>query len=112
MQVGREGPEAAYWLSRAICPYSSHVHGRPNVDGGRVRVHHGQRAFGLGPRSFASSPILLLTSAEGLGCAIRQIPKRDRRSGVTTLKCATAHGPCFLTGSHATKIISAAPFRT
>src|SRR6516165_5449859 len=58
-----------------------------------------------------SSPILLLTSAEGLGCAIHQIPKRDRRGGVTTLKCATAHGPCFLTGSHATKIISAAPFR-
>ena len=49
--------------------------------------------------------------AEGLGCAIRQIPKRDRRDGVTTLKCATAHGPGFLTGSHATKIISAAPFR-
>ena len=50
-------------------------------------------------------------TAEGLGCAIRQIPKRDRRDGVTTLKYATAHGPGFLTGSLATKIISAAPFR-
>src|SRR5262249_16414596 len=47
-----------------------------------------------------SSPILLLTSAEGLGCAIHQVPKRDGRGGVTTLKCATAHGPCFLTGSN------------
>ena len=43
-------------------------------------------------------PILLLTSAEGLGCAIYQILKRDRRGGVMTLNCATAHGPCFLTG--------------
>ena len=50
-------------------------------------------------------------TAEGLSCAIHQIPKRDRRQGVTTLKSATAHGPGFLTGSHATKIISAAPFR-
>ncbi len=50
-------------------------------------------------------------TAEGLSCAIYQIPKRDRRHGVTTLKSATAHGPGFLTGSHATKIISAAPFR-
>src|SRR5271166_3134059 len=40
-----------------------------------------------------------------------QIPKRDRRDGVTTLKCATAHGPGFLTGSRATKIVSAPPFR-
>src|SRR6266403_3675024 len=36
--------------------------------------------------------------AEGLSCAIDQIPKRDRRCGVTTLKSATAHGPGFLTG--------------
>src|SRR6266852_6927303 len=54
--------------------------------------------------------------AEGLSCAIDQIPKRDRRDGVTTLKYATAHGPGFLTGFltglHATKIVSAAPFRT
>src|SRR5882672_5953312 len=50
--------------------------------------------------------------AEGLSCAIDQIPKRDRRCGVTTLKSATAHGPGFLTGLHATKIVSAAPFRT
>src|SRR5690242_15733064 len=28
-----------------------------------------------------------------------QLPDRDRREGVTTLKCATAHGPRFLTGS-------------
>src|SRR5208337_2744648 len=27
-----------------------------------------------------------------------QLPDRDRRNGVTTLKCATAHGPRFLTG--------------
>jgi hypothetical protein len=37
--------------------------------------------------------------------------KRDRRDGVTTLKSATAHGPGFLTGLHATKIVTAAPFR-
>src|SRR5213595_3280668 len=49
---------------------------------------------------------------EGLSCAIDQIPKRDRLCGVTTLKSATAHGPGFLTGLNATKIVSAAPFRT
>jgi hypothetical protein len=27
-----------------------------------------------------------------------QFPKRDRRDDVTTLKCAAAHGPRFLTG--------------
>ena len=31
--------------------------------------------------------------------------------GVTSLKGATTHGPCFLTGLHATKIVTAAPFR-
>src|SRR6266481_4529671 len=36
--------------------------------------------------------------AEGLSCAIDQIPKRDRRCGVTTLKSATAHGPGFFDG--------------
>src|SRR5271170_2638235 len=52
-------------------------------------------------------------AADWKGWAARsiQIPKRDRRDGVTTLKCATAHGPGFLTGSRATKIVSAAPFR-
>ena len=49
---------------------------------------------------------------EGLSCAIDQIPKRDRLCGVTTLMSATAHGPGFLTGLNATKIVSAAPFRT
>src|SRR6266576_3807793 len=48
---------------------------------------------------------------KGWAAQFIQIPKRDRRDGVTTLKYATAHGPGFLTGSHATKIISAAPFR-
>jgi len=47
---------------------------------------------------------------KGWAAQFIQIPKRDRRDGVTTLKYATAHGPGFLTGSHATKIISAAPF--
>jgi hypothetical protein len=28
-----------------------------------------------------------------------QFPNRDRPGGVTTRKSATAHGPCFLTGS-------------
>src|ERR1700732_2831814 len=56
---------------------------------------------------FISNPPADISGRAGL----HQIPKRDRRGGVTTLKCATAHGPCFLTGSHATKIISAAPFR-
>src|SRR5260370_40223617 len=48
---------------------------------------------------------------KGWAAQFIQIPKRDRRDGVTTLKYATAHGPGFLPGSHATKIISAAPFR-
>src|SRR5271157_5099108 len=47
--------------------------------------------------------ILLLTKAEGLGCAVDQFPKRDR---------ATTHGPCFFTGSLATKKWTAAPFRS
>src|SRR5512139_884300 len=101
MQIGREGTEAADWLRGAICP-----------DGSRVRVH--QRHFAAVPRlrSFGVHlQFLLLTPAEGLGCAIHQIPNRDRRDGVTTFKRATAHGPGFLTGSHATKIVSAAPFR-
>jgi hypothetical protein len=112
MQIGREGTEAADWLRGAICPDSCHVYGRSDVDGSRVRVH--QRHFAAVPRlrSFGVHlRFLLLTPAEGLGCAIHQIPNRDRRDGVTTFKRATAHGPGFLTGSHATKIISAAPFR-
>jgi hypothetical protein len=112
MQIRREGTEAAYWLRGAICPDSSHVHGRSDIDGSRVRMH--QRHFSAVPRlrSFGVHlQFLLLTPAEGLGCAIHQIPNRDRRDGVTTFKRATAHGPGFLTGSHATKIVSAAPFR-
>src|SRR6202035_2573116 len=53
MEIGREGSEAAYWLSRAIRPYGSHVYGRPHVNGGCVRVHHWQRAVDPGLRSFA-----------------------------------------------------------
>ena len=49
---------------------------------------------------------------EGLSYAIDQIPKRDRLCVVATLKSATGHGPGFLTGLNATKIVSAAPFRT
>jgi hypothetical protein len=44
MQIGREGAEAAYWLRRAICSDSSHVHRRSDVNGSRVRVDHGQGA--------------------------------------------------------------------
>ena len=40
MEIGRKGSEAAYWLRCAICPDGSHVYGRPNVNGGCVRVHH------------------------------------------------------------------------
>src|SRR5665647_3511729 len=43
MQIGREGTEAAHRLRRAICPYGSHVHSRPDVDGSRVRVDHWHR---------------------------------------------------------------------
>ena len=112
VRIGREGAEAAYWFRRAICSYGSHVHGSPDIDGSRVRVWTIAIARSiLDFDLLGSSPILLLTSAEGLGCAIHQIPKRDRRDGVATLKCATAHGPGFLTGLHATKIITAAPFR-
>ena len=48
---------------------------------------------------------------EGLDCAGYQFPNRDRRTGVTTLKCATIHGPRFFTGSSATKNLPAAPLR-
>ena len=53
MQIGREGTEAADWLRRTICPDGSHVHGRPDVDGSRVRVHHRHLTAGLGLRSVA-----------------------------------------------------------
>src|SRR4030081_3763112 len=112
MQIGSEGTEAADWLRGAICPDSCHVHGRSDVDGSRVRVHHRHLTAVPRLRSFGVHlQFLLLTPAEGLGCAIHQIPNRDRRDGVTTFKRATALGPGFLTGSHATKIVSAAPFR-
>ena len=75
MQVGRERAETTDWLRRAICSYGSHVHGRPDIDGSRVRMHHRHRAVDFGLRSVAvHSPILLLTPVEGLGCAIGQIP--------------------------------------
>ena len=47
MQIGREGPEAADWLRRTICSYGSHVHRRPDIDGGSVRVDHRHRAVVL-----------------------------------------------------------------
>src|SRR3954468_9264645 len=99
MQIPREGTEAAYWLRGAICPDSSHVHGRSDVDGSRVRVDHRHLTAVLRLRSFGTHlQFLLLTLAEGLGCAIHQIPNRDRRDGVTTFKRATAHGPGFFDG--------------
>jgi len=43
---------------------------------------------------------------------VRHLPNRDRhRSGVTTLKCASAHAPRFLTGSDASNKPSATPLR-
>ena len=43
---------------------------------------------------------------------IRHFPNRDhRRRGVTTLKCARARGPRFLTGSIATNKLTAATLR-
>lgn len=53
MEVGGEGAEAAYWLRCAIRPHGSHMHGRPNIDGRRVRMHDGHRAVDFGLRSFA-----------------------------------------------------------
>jgi hypothetical protein len=53
MQIGREGTEAAYRLRRAICPYGSHVHSRPDIDGSRVRVDHRHRVVNLGFRFIA-----------------------------------------------------------
>lgn len=50
MQIGREGTEAAHWLRRAIRPYRSHVHSRPDIDGSRVRVDHRHRTVDLGFR--------------------------------------------------------------
>src|SRR5208337_5428865 len=38
-----------------------------------------------------------------------QLPDRDRRNGVTTLKCATAHGPRSLTGLPPPKIYRPLP---
>src|SRR5687768_6135382 len=45
-------------------------------------------------------------SKEGLGRAKSQFPNRDRPVGVATLKPAAAHGPCFSSGSAATKKVN------
>ena len=50
MEIGREGAEAADSLRNAICPDRSHVHGRPDVDGSRVRVDRRHCALELGLR--------------------------------------------------------------
>src|SRR5262249_15377865 len=47
---------------------------------------------------------------EGLGRALVQFPNTGSPYGVATFKPATAHGPCFFTGSLTTKKHSAAPF--
>src|SRR4029077_17579285 len=86
MQIGREGTETADWLRCAICPDSRHVHGGANVAGSPARMDHRHLTAVLRLRScMINLQFLLLTPAEGLGCAIRQIPKRDRQEGVTTL---------------------------
>jgi hypothetical protein len=48
MQISREGTEAAHGFGRAIRPYGSHVHGRPDVDRRRVRVNHRHLAVDFG----------------------------------------------------------------
>lgn len=58
-----------------------------------------------------SSPILLLPKRKGWAAQLVRFLNGIAGDGVATLKCATAHGPGFLTGLHATKVISAAPFR-
>jgi len=40
VQIGRKGTEAAHRFGRVICPYGSHVHGRSDVNGSRIRVNH------------------------------------------------------------------------
>jgi hypothetical protein len=103
----REGTEAAYRFRRAICIHRSHTHGGPDDNSGRVRMDHRYRAADPVRRLFrliANPPV----KGEGLGCAIDQFPKRDRRTA--SPPCATTHGQCFFAGYHATKKPSAAPF--
>ena len=84
MQIRREGTEAAYWLRGAICPDSSHVHGRSDVDGSRVRVHHRHLTAVPRLRSFGVHLQFLLTAAR---YEISQVPVRSlctSRQGVST----------------------------
>jgi hypothetical protein len=71
VQIGRKGTEAAHRLRRAVCSYGSHVHRRPRC---RSRLRSDGPSASSGRAWFlissGSCPILLLTRAEGLGCAI------------------------------------------
>ena len=49
---------------------------------------------------------------EGLGLCEKINFLTGIARGVTTPKSAAAHGPCFLTGSYATKKLTAAPLRS
>ena len=50
-----------------------------------------------------------LNGLEGGATQRYHFPKRDRRDSVITRKSASARGPCFFTGSYATKKRTAAP---
>ena len=43
MQIRREGAEIAHRLGCPICAHRSRVHGRPDIDRRRIRMHHRYR---------------------------------------------------------------------
>jgi hypothetical protein len=77
VEVGRERAEAAHRLCRAIRPDRGHMKGGADIDRRRVRMNHrqiGMRCTGWLFARHRRSPF----AAERLGCAIDQLPNRDR----------------------------------
>jgi hypothetical protein len=97
VQVASERAEAAHRLGISIGRNRRDMHPGAYVDRGGIRVSGGYVPIGTGP--LRSGHRTFSWSTERLDCASDQLPDRDRREGVTTLKCATAQGPRFLTGS-------------
>jgi hypothetical protein len=89
---------------------SRHVHRGSDIDRSRVCMHL-IKSECRAPDGFSRfiSPLLIF---ERKGWAAQSINFLIGSSeDVTTLKLARAHGPCFLTGSNATKKPTAAPFQ-
>jgi hypothetical protein len=98
LQISGEGSKAANWLVGILVWIDCRdMHGGADID--RCGAWVGWRDILTWTGSLClSHDILLMGLWRGWTALKVQFPNRDRRGGVTTLKCATAHGPRFLTG--------------